>query len=57
MLVRGGAERLIPRAEGDAGSGGFFEAFDAWEAELWEVLHEVRFSLFFIVAGLMGFFF
>ncbi|EKM58057.1 uncharacterized protein PHACADRAFT_139651 [Phanerochaete carnosa HHB-10118-sp] len=35
-----GAQRLTTRGEGDAGSSEFFEAFEAWEAKLWEILPE-----------------
>lgn len=38
-----GAQRLVPRGEGDAGSSEFFEAFEAWETKLWEVLPEVSY--------------
>ncbi|OBZ65058.1 hypothetical protein A0H81_14948 [Grifola frondosa] len=31
-------ERLVPRGEGDAGGGEFFESFDKWEARVWERL-------------------
>ncbi|KAG8833355.1 hypothetical protein FRC17_010824 [Serendipita sp. 399] len=36
-----GAKRLLERGEGDAAGSEFFDAFDAWEANLWEVLGEV----------------
>ena len=42
VLVERGAERLVGAGEGDAAGDGFFEAFDAWEARLWETLAEVR---------------
>ncbi|EMD34546.1 hypothetical protein CERSUDRAFT_116692 [Gelatoporia subvermispora B] len=37
-LAERGADRLAPRGEGDAASGDFFDAFDRWEAQLWEAL-------------------
>ena len=40
-LEERGAQRLVPRGEGDAGGSAFFEAFDAWEANLWKVLPNV----------------
>ena len=36
-----GAKRLVERGEGNAASAEFFEAFDAWELRLWEVLSKV----------------
>ncbi|GJE90389.1 bifunctional P-450/NADPH-P450 reductase [Phanerochaete sordida] len=37
-LAARGAKRILARGEGDAGAGDFFEAFDRWEARLWEAL-------------------
>lgn len=37
-----GAKRLLPRGEADAGSGEFFESFDAWETALWGSLSQVN---------------
>ncbi|GJE90379.1 bifunctional P-450/NADPH-P450 reductase [Phanerochaete sordida] len=37
-LAGAGAARLVPRGEGDAASGGFFEAFVRWEDKLWGAL-------------------
>jgi cytochrome P450 / NADPH-cytochrome P450 reductase len=42
-----GAKQLIQRGEGDAASAAFFESFDAWEAQLWEVLPRVCYSEMF----------
>jgi cytochrome P450/NADPH-cytochrome P450 reductase len=42
LLVEHGAARLVARGEGDAAGDAFFEAFDTWEAHLWEALTEVR---------------
>ncbi|KZO97736.1 fatty acid hydroxylase [Calocera viscosa TUFC12733] len=33
-----GAQRLVPRGEGDAGGADLFGSFDAWEKALWPVL-------------------
>jgi cytochrome P450/NADPH-cytochrome P450 reductase len=41
-LVERGAERLVDLGEGNAASDSFFEAFDNWEAHLWETLAAVR---------------
>ncbi|KAH9948045.1 bifunctional P-450/NADPH-P450 reductase [Amylocystis lapponica] len=38
LLAERGAARVIPRGEGDAGSAEFFEAFNKWEAQVWETL-------------------
>ncbi|EKM50262.1 uncharacterized protein PHACADRAFT_213993 [Phanerochaete carnosa HHB-10118-sp] len=38
LLSERGGKRIIPRGEGDAGSGEFFEAFEKWETALWEAL-------------------
>ncbi|KAI0785558.1 cytochrome P450 [Abortiporus biennis] len=40
LLSEHGAKRLVDRGEGDAGGSDFFEAFDIWEATLFEALHE-----------------
>jgi len=42
VLVERGAERLVDIGEGNAASESFIEAFDNWEAQLWETLAEVR---------------
>ena len=44
LAARGGA-RLLARGVGDAQAADFFEAFDEWEAGLWEALAKVRFVL------------
>jgi len=41
VLVERGAERLVDLGEGNAAGDSFFEAFDSWEARLWETLAEV----------------
>ncbi|KAH9931026.1 cytochrome P450 [Amylocystis lapponica] len=38
VLAERGARRLVARGVGDASSAEFFEAFDEWEATLWETL-------------------
>jgi cytochrome P450/NADPH-cytochrome P450 reductase len=38
VLEERGAHRLLPRGEGDAGGAEFFQAFDAYEGQLWETL-------------------
>jgi cytochrome P450/NADPH-cytochrome P450 reductase len=38
VLEERGAQRLLARGEGDPGGGEFFEAFDAYETELWKTL-------------------
>jgi sulfite reductase alpha subunit-like flavoprotein len=38
VLEERGAQRLLARGEGDAGGAEFFEAFDAYETELWKTL-------------------
>ncbi|EKM50238.1 uncharacterized protein PHACADRAFT_153718 [Phanerochaete carnosa HHB-10118-sp] len=39
LAARGGT-RVVPRGEGDAGSSELFEAFEKWEAGLWEALQK-----------------
>ncbi|KAI0783002.1 fatty acid hydroxylase [Abortiporus biennis] len=39
-LSEHGGKRLVERGEGDASGSDFFEAFDIWEANLFNVLHE-----------------
>ena len=41
VLGKRGGKRLVPRGEGDAGSGEFFESFDTWIDGLWKALAEV----------------
>ena len=41
VLAARGGTRLVERGVGDAQSAEFFEAFDAWEAELWSTLAKV----------------
>ncbi|KAJ7067224.1 fatty acid hydroxylase [Mycena amicta] len=38
LLVQRGARRLVNLGSGDAGTGGFFQAFDDWEAGMWAAL-------------------
>ncbi|OBZ65441.1 hypothetical protein A0H81_14533 [Grifola frondosa] len=38
LFAQHGGEQLVPRGEGDAGGGEFFESFDNWEALVWESL-------------------
>lgn len=45
QLEERGAQRLLPRGEGDAGGSELFETFDAWESQLWAVLPEVRIDM------------
>jgi cytochrome P450 / NADPH-cytochrome P450 reductase len=40
-----GAKKIMERGEGDASSAEFFDLFDAWEEQLWEVLGEVSVPL------------
>jgi cytochrome P450 / NADPH-cytochrome P450 reductase len=40
-LEKLGGQRLMEIGTGDASKGDFFEAFEAWEAKLWETLSEV----------------
>lgn len=42
LLEKGGAERLVARGEGNAAGAEFFEAFDNFEATLWETLEKVQ---------------
>lgn len=46
QLEKGGATRLVLRGEGDAAGAEFFEAFDAFEATLWETLQKVGKQVF-----------
>ncbi|GJE90374.1 bifunctional P-450/NADPH-P450 reductase [Phanerochaete sordida] len=39
-LAARGASRIVARGAGDAGSGDLFEAFEHWEAGLWEALQK-----------------
>ena len=41
VLAARGGTRLVERGVGDAQAAEFFEAFDAWEAELWSTLAKV----------------
>ena len=41
VLAARGGTRLVERGVGDAQAAEFFEAFDAWEAELWGTLAKV----------------
>lgn len=41
LFVKHGAQRLVERGVGDAGSGDFFEKFDEWEASMWQILTKV----------------
>ncbi|THH18035.1 hypothetical protein EW146_g2890 [Bondarzewia mesenterica] len=38
LFEKRGGQRLIERGVGDVGSGNFFECFDEWEAQMWQVL-------------------
>ena len=42
LLAARGGVRLLARGVGDAQAADFFEAFDEWEARLWEALAKVR---------------
>ena len=45
LLAARGGTRLLARGVGDAQAADFFEAFDEWEAGLWEALAKVGFVL------------
>ena len=54
LAARGGA-RLLARGVGDTQAADFFEAFDEWEARLWEELAKVRcFLRFALWVGALG---
>jgi cytochrome P450/NADPH-cytochrome P450 reductase len=38
LLEKRGGQRLLPRGVGDAGASDFFQTFDEYEANMWEVL-------------------
>lgn len=41
LLEKRGGQRLLPRGVGDAGASDFFQAFDVFEAQMWEALSKV----------------
>jgi hypothetical protein len=51
-LQKAGARRLITRGEGNAAGSEFFEAFDKFEAELWDALGKVCLKLCKYIIGL-----
>jgi cytochrome P450/NADPH-cytochrome P450 reductase len=42
-----GAKRILERGEGDASGAEFFDSFDAWEEQLWNVLGQVSVNIYF----------
>lgn len=40
-LAELGGQRIVDRGEGDASGSGFFESFEKWEENLFEVLSKV----------------